>query len=195
MSLLYIQNSKTGSTFLGAWCKKNNIKITYNMCHLSDPDNNFNYKNYYCFSSVRNPYQRAYSMYVHNRRVTEWLPYLKEVKNFIDYLNFDFSIFYNDKTDHDKLHFGIHNQGLYSYLKEKITLIQHFIKIENFEKDVDYLNKKFNLVKQKNVIYNIGTYDKNEIKNLYKSKEIRDLVYNKYKEDFSFFGYDREDYL
>lgn len=200
LRILHVRTSKTASTALQRWVGINEefIKATDNTKWLNHPNNQnkLQDKQFSIFiTSVRNPYRRAYSQYKYLKQDTTWCLYLKRINNkldtFKDFLEIDFT-----KLDHDHIHLATHMTSVSYYLGESLNnKTIHYLKAETLYKDIDMLCELYNLnlPKQRNIIYETHYY-KPEMNEQFKNEEIRELCYNKYKDDFINFNYDKEDY-
>jgi hypothetical protein len=84
---------------------------------------------------------------------------------------------------------------VYYYLKDILHQIKYIFKVEELDKELPKLIEEFGLSKHAKlpIVYETHYY-KPQMDEAYKSKEIRDLVYERYKDDFINFNYDQDDY-
>lgn len=189
-SLVYIRTAKTASSAVSEWCRARGVKVSINTKWLSDATNQSllaSCKNH--FTTVRNPYRRAYSQFKYGKRAG-WRIF-KEVKTFEDFLKYDVENNLSDRYGHEKSHLT----PVYYYLKDVLHQIKHVFKVEELDQQLPQLVEKFNLKPHAKlrIAYNTR-YEKKELDDVFKSKEIRDLVYERYKDDFINFNYDKDDY-
>ena len=132
------------------------------------------YKENFTFSSVRNPYSRAVSMYKH--------PSWKSVKTFKQFCGSIKKNLYPSEAAE------WHTSSLTEHLVDKDTLkVDFVIKLENFQQD-------FNMVCDKIGIPHTKLPHKNRSKHKpyteYYDDETRQIVSEKYARDIEYFGYE-----
>lgn len=148
---------------------------------------NIEWKNFFVFSVVRNPYDRLASEYTYRKNIlsmnsnTE----LGDFSNFVTHLNMDRSTRSNV--------FQRHLETQSSFLKDETGNISSAIKIyktENLKECMGTI-KDITGVSFSNLYWSKKSPDIGSYKNLY-TPEIKEIVYNFYKEDFDNFGYSSE---
>lgn len=162
------------------------------------------FKEYYKFSFVRNPYDRIYSEFVwyHSDRLSRINPQVSENPRNIENWNFDnkpmdesiikkqFDIWvrnYYSPIDNGRKHSQVFH--LFDKQKTKI-LIDGVYKFENFEYEFEKLCKKINFTPDSNEIL---TKSKVSIdRNILLTENNKDYIYTLFKEDFDTFGYSKE---
>jgi hypothetical protein len=193
LRILHVRTSKTASTALQTWVGINQefIKSTDNTKWLNQPNNQNKLQdkqfNIY-ITSVRNPYRRAYSQYKYLIRDNNWKKYCTP-QSFKEFLEIDFT-----KINHQ--HLSTHMTPISYYLGKSLNgKTVHYLKAERLYEDIGILCKTYDLKppKEKKIIYETHYY-KPEMNEQFKNKEIRELCYNKYKDDFINFNYNKEDY-
>ena len=122
-----------------------------------------NIKNYFKFTIVRNPYDRMLSFYYWSRGENKQI---FKKNQFIEFIQ------NNDSFQHEYIDDSFH----IVYFED---LINNLKKIDIFKDDVDFdkypvLNASLNRELDWEIIYD---------------KELKDLVYDKFKKDFELFGY------
>ena len=154
---------------------------------------------------VVNPYRRAVSSYIHAMKTN----YLGDKKKNISFNR------YIDNLINDKYDNNIHHNKQYSFLDKQKKI--EYIKMENFKKIKDKFNKKYNLnfrlIEKKGINNKLRKTDKiikkfigkenwNNINSNYPNEyryfynhNLRQKVYNLYKEDFKTFNYTWRDFL
>ena len=171
-------------------CKKNHFVIYENHQRLYVLEKKYNLNDKFVFTFVRNPYSR----------IKSWFNYHKHIP------------MYKNKTlnrwikEGCKTHWKIQNQT--NWIKEKKSpLLQYnFIegnknidyigKMENFQKDNIIIISKLNEIFKKNNIQKKIKYLPNKKNQSKKNKEVltqesKDIIYNLFKKDFDYFGYDK----
>lgn len=189
-NILYIRTSKTASSSTARWCRLNQIKVTDNLIWLSDPknkstleDKSFNV----LITTVRNPYRRAYSQYKYFIKDKRWNEIFKP-KSFKEFLEYDFKKISNK-------HCATHMTPVAYYLGPYLNKIDHFIKAERLYEDIQIICDLYDLkvTKDQNIFYETH-YHKPDMDKEFEDKTIRDLCYNKFKDDFFAFNYSYDDW-
>ena len=145
-------------------CEKNRIDIKHADINYYKDTYGEKINDYFLFTIVRNPYDRMLSFYLFSKGENNQV---FDRNEFIDFINKKdyFQHKYIDNTFHI-----IHYENLINELKN----------IECFKEAVDFNNyPTLNASSNSEINYN-EIYD----------EELKDLVFNKYKEDFELFGYE-----
>ena len=144
-------------------CEKNKKDIKHKNIKYYENIYGKKIKDYFKFTIVRNPYDRILSFYFWSKGKKNQVFNKKEFINFVKN-NQSFQYRYINNTFHI-----IHYENLIDELKN----------IECFKNIVDFNN------------YPILNASSNSTKNYNKilDKELKNLIYNKYKKDFKLFGY------
>lgn len=188
-NLLYLRTAKTASSFIAHWCGISGIPCTYNQLLVDHPFNlNYIKKANFIFTSVRNPYRRAYSCYKYFQQDPRWTKDFGKF-TFSEFLDLDFALIRN-------IHLRTHIQPISYYLKPLMNKIDYIIKIENLEEHMLDLFKRFES-KVAWVTPHIKyetMYDKAELRKVYEDENIREKVKEAYRDDFIKFNYTYDDY-
>jgi len=149
---------------LGKWSRGGHIRLI----EINPPSD------YFTFCVVRNPYTRIQSFYRHFYQEK-----IKDVhkKTFLEFVK-DMPNSFHKKT---QTYWVSDNSG-------KI-IVDSIIKYENYESEIPLLLKKLNIVDNKVKIPQYKMSDKSIKAEL--TDEIKEIIYNKYKEDFDNFGYEK----
>lgn len=190
-NLLFLHIPKTAGTSiktilindLGGINYRTHVAAKFIDEHIKD------YSYLFKFAVVRNPYSRAVSWYNHLIRESE---FGKKKEEIVKPLSFEYFVkeqkaIYNNRIK-------LKNFGLWSTQKEYISkdgrvIIDYVCRYENLQNDMDLLFKKivgktFQLPHKKNW----GVQDDWE---KYYTDELKDIVHDRMKEDFEYFGYRR----
>lgn len=142
--------------------------------------------NFYTFSVVRNPYSRFVSEYKYRKNL-----FLKNNVSTPNIGSFhDFTLNLNIEEDKRIFDFDGHLETQTKFLKNESNLIEPSIQIFNFENLAPcwvMLEEKTG-VKYQNYLWSRKNNDSTPYQDYY-TPEIKDIVYNFYKEDFDNFGY------
>jgi len=150
---------------------------------------NYNLDAYIKFSVIRNPYSRMVSWYHHLLRESEIGKRSSDVikpESFEQFIKEQTRIYSNKETTQFKL--WSLQKDFISY-GEKV-MIDYIIRFENFQNDFDLFSQKafgktFTLPHMKN--WGVG----NDYRKFY-TDELQEIVYNKLKGDFEYFGYKKD---
>lgn len=164
-------------------CNNNVHDINYNHCSIQGAvkyiqNNNINRNNVVIISTIRNPYTRV---------ISEYYWYLKN-KN-IKYLKRDNDLNEEIKCylENEKTRWTSYNKPntFRTYLNYKVD---ELLRIEHFAKDLELLNKKYDLnISFNGKKINVNNYDKN----ISLSNDVKELIYNDYRLDFIDGNYER----
>lgn len=222
---IFIHIPKTGGTTIASRLKipsgmhafsRSKLRISVEECFYTDDHipawilkkikpNEFG--EYYKFSFVRNPYDRAISEFfwfisdklekVNNveieneKNIKNWLLNKKPLNEEVLKSYFDkwIKTYFNKKNFDRKL-----SQKSYLFNKEKTKmLVDDVYKFEDFESEFERLCKKINFSKSPNSILSVSKDSKIEIdRNILLTSENKDHIYSLFKEDFDAFGYSKE---
>jgi hypothetical protein len=150
--------------------------------------NKLDFENTFKFSIVRNPYDWMVSLFHYvSTYKTNWMNKSVNGKSFKDFLVIHNKFIFkhnSDKPMRNKL------QSQSAFLSEKGCLMMDFIaKKENFDKDMEYICKKFGLPYKKMDYINslVKSRDKNYMS--YYCPETKKMVQYALEDDFVNFGY------
>ena len=192
--LLHVRTAKTASSALQVWVNLNQefIKSTDNTKWLHTPNNEQKIKDkqFNVFiTSVRNPYRRAYSQYRYLIRDNNWKKYCRP-KSFEEFLEIDFTKIKNQ-------HLSTHMTPVSYYLGESLNdKTVHYLKAERLYEDIGILCEIYDLKppEENRIVYETHYY-KPDMDKEFENKEIRDLCYEKYYDDFYNFDYSYDDWI
>jgi len=158
--------------------------------HLSQKKISALTNEYFLFCFVRNPYDRLYSAY--KNKVVE--PVHSGAKNILENHGVELGMGFKEFVD---IVVSIPDRDIDRHLRsqswfltyEGRILPRYIGKLETFDADWSKLNSRFNLgmVRHKNSTASLSATD---FASQY-STELEEKVFNRYKEDFEFFGYER----
>jgi chondroitin 4-sulfotransferase 11 len=150
------------------------------------------YKNYFSFTFVRNPYDRVVSAYKYFRKLKEGHRWYKRNSIISNAANeMDFNEFVNHIPDFMKLmkreegsfQSGVHFQA-YSYFLD--SNIDYLARFENIQEDYAYILKKLQLPRTN--LRKINSTNNSDYRQLYMEDSKR-AVYNIYQEDINKYNY------
>lgn len=150
------------------------------------------YKNYFSFTFVRNPYDRVVSAYKYFRKLKEGHRWYKRNSIISNAANeMDFNEFVNHIPDFMKLmkreegsfQSGIHFQAYGYFLDSNIDYLARF---ENIQEDYAYILKKLQLPRTN--LRKINSTNNSDYRQLYMEDSKR-AVYNIYQEDINKYNY------
>lgn len=179
---IFIHIPKNGGTTITSILTKNNWK----------PIDDINkYNNYYKFLFVRNPYDRYLSGWKRtkakysneNKKMEEFKFNIQDFHN--DYKLLSILDKVNNKHNYN-IHFYYTQTKIINNYVNNINDVNDIYYLEEFSKNILILKEKFNLD-----ISNIEILNKSQIidNNKWLNNEIKEYIYNKYKEDFINFNY------
>jgi hypothetical protein len=190
----FIHIPKTGGTTIESFLKDNNIHVgrygNLKKCNLMDKYHcSANFYNLHKdnFTIVRNPYDKIISAYkwrnkgnLSNDKLNKWI--------YDKLYHFDISI-YKDKEDNNII------LPQYDFIyKENKSICPNIFKLEEINHVCDFMNKKFDINKEKCLTYLNKTSVNKQKSNLNKN-DLNDmslfLINNIYKKDFEYFNYDK----
>lgn len=137
-----------------------------------------NIENYFRFTFVRNPYDKLVSAWAYARELE---CFNISFEYFVRYLNV------YKKNLHILWH-GIMSQTSHLTYCNKLAKLDYIGKVETLEEDLFFITKKLKLSSQKIKRLNIT---KHKHWSQYYNKELKDLVYKRFEEDFINFNYKR----
>jgi hypothetical protein len=149
-------------------CEKTKLDIKHKNINYYNSLYGKNINNYFKFTIVRNPYDRILSFYFWKKGTKNQVFNRKEFINFVNKKNSSQSIHQYQYID-NCFHI-IHFENLIDELKN-IECLKDHVDFNNYPT----LNASSNSKKNYNELLD---------------KELKNLVYNKYKKDFQMFGYD-----
>lgn len=187
--IIYLNNSKVACTSIKiAIFGFNQIKDDNSVhcilrSHRKDEINKKDYKNYYIFTYVRNPFERLVSLY--KNKVCE------EKQYFDDYLfgfmspDKGFEVFVKKIMLIPDFLADRHFRSQYSLIYKNGKCMVDFVgKIENIDESYKKLEKRFNL----DSLPHYNSTKKTDWMDFY-SVDLAKKVYKRYKKDFKQFGY------
>lgn len=146
------------------------------------------WKDYYVFSVVRNPYERFVSEYNFRKNIFSATKIPsddpKSFEQFVENLK--------DPVSRRIVRFDGHLETQTSYLENNSKKIENFINIFKFEDLTpcwDILEKKTGVIYKKDY-WSRKSVEETPYQNFY-TKETKNIVYDFYKEDFKNFGYSK----
>lgn len=164
-NIVFLQPTKTGSSSVLVGLEKYNIRKNHEPITCGNIER-LKYKDTYSFTTIRNPYDRALSMY-----------------NFFGMFEgkcFDYFLEYI-KTNKENRLFA----EQYRYYKFGTFKVNSIIRLESFDEDwSDVLNKELKLTSEPIHVNEDVRKSKTKL-----SVEEKSFIYNLYKEDFQTFGY------
>ena len=176
------------------WGNLNTDKGTYELDHSTFAYLENNCKNYnphfFKFCVVRNPYSRLVSEFHHCKKLgSRFVKNLTNFKSFVYFIrdNFDYILKNEEEKHHLISHYLPQNKFIYVNNDCKMDLVMKF---ENINEDWQILCKKININRKliKDDKYSSGK--KYNYKDYY-DDELRNIVYNLYKDDFELFHYSK----
>lgn len=178
------------------WGNLKTDKGTYELDHSTFAYLEKNCKNYnpqfFKFCVVRNPYSRLVSEFLHCKKIgSRFVKNLGNFKSFVYFIrdNFDY-ILNNEEEKHEVIsHYLPQNKFIYVNGDCKMDLV---IKFEKINEDWQILCKKLN-INRKLIKSNKYSYGKTYNYNDYYDDELRNIVYNLYKDDFELFHYSKNE--
>ena len=130
------------------------------------------FKNYYIFGIVRNPFDRMVSRYEYSKKISS------------KFINFTFEEF----VEHD-LNKNLRVLNQFEFLKtdKDDRSLQSFIKFENLNTDLNFVSQK--LFKKKHNLLHLNKTNRKEYKDYYNFKT-RSLIEKYLSKDLDFFEYE-----
>jgi len=139
------------------------------------------YKQYYKFSIVRNPYDKLLSEYYWNPSIN--IGY-KKGKSKKDFLKNVIEIVQNKKYFNDIYNDHFIPQYNFLFYKNKL-LVNQLFKYEDLEWVSSFLKKKLKITR------NFPYLNRNDIEKEGWNEDEKEIIYNLYKNDFLYFGYQK----
>lgn len=202
-NLLYVHPPKTAGTSMMMWLERNIDGASRRGEKHAFTDHLLKfYPNASYFLTCRNPYTRMISWYRHAIRSHKiWMERgrllmagttHKDMTNEkgLEHFGDDFETWLTkidfEKPDHINFDFGIVKKQTHYITKEKDP--EFIIRFEHLEEDIKIIRDRFNI----NTPYsNLNRTQKVNIKDYYKSDFAINFVYENFKEDFDYFGYNK----
>ena len=200
--IIYISNPKTGSTtFRYIMNKYNDKKLIKKLIENKDYHPHYNYRewysilskyginidDYYCFTTIRNPFRRIISFYKYCNFDDNGIPFWKKKYNSIHNNNYSFKQFINEYPYHTSINWKWEHPDFIDFKNNKYNDIY---KLE--ELNLDIINKKIkqhcninnyfhnipikNKTHKTNTIYFTEHQMIDKIKNIF----INDIIYGNY---------------
>jgi hypothetical protein len=195
--IVYLVNSKVACTSIKQAILEKNIGVknytNYSKVHEKALELGFcktsmeNYKCYYSFTFVRNPFSRIVSLYVN-----KFLDKDKIAKVGFEYENYLGGIFHQDMSFLDFISIIAnipdkisekHFMGQ-AYLIKQVPKLDYIGKLENIKNDYETLSEKFSLPE----LHHVNKSPKYNYKQ-YLCKDTIEIIYKRYKNDFRVFDY------
>lgn len=175
---VWFRVAKTGTNSISKVFLDNNIDLTVNGFKISFFPNQ--YRDYFKFTFVRNPWERVVSCYF-NKVLTKVHPYYKKCFDkdfnfFIDFIN-------QQDLDHADCHIRLQTQLIPI---DQIDFIGHF---ETFSEDLQYIASNLGII-LKEIPHQNQTHHSHYTQ--YYSEETKRIIDRKYKKDIEAFGYQFE---
>lgn len=178
--------------------KHQNNQQTYELDHstMAYLKNNCKYydNNYFIFSVIRNPYARLVSEYHYCKY--QYSRLIKNLNTFNDFVyelkeKFDY-ILKNKESNHLYVsHFLPQYLFTHNYRKQPLIPMENIYKLENIKDDWNKIKTKLNIdVDLKHTEKNASKFKYN-YEDYYPSQELKEIVYELYKDDFIIFDYDK----
>lgn len=172
---------------------------SYRMCKHECPRFK-EFKNYFKFCVIRNPWDRAVSLFnffinypIEPKRLID----SKKIENSKSYFNFWFlniygpmySIFDSDKVYSKPKYWMFYPQYLYYVDDDMKVAVDKIVRLENMNKELEFLNKKFNTNYKLNLVHKSTNKKLKKYQDYYNKKTIdysfklfqNDLNYNNYE--------------
>ena len=152
-----------------------------------------NYKHYFTFAFVRNPWDLTFSWFLARNGST---PNKITKEGFNSYL-FNYIQKYNIILNPLRFFKKYSNKGFkalnktqLSYISDQNGLIQidYVAKFENYDSEIQYIQKKLNIISQSNEKVNVANFQKLNYKNFYCDKGAR-LIEKLFEDDIKAFDY------
>lgn len=173
--------------------KNDDIKYELDHSTMAYLKNNCKYynQNYFKFSVVRNPYARLVSEYHYCKyQYSRYIKNLDSFKDFIYEIKSKFKyIIQNKEKDHLYVSHYL-PQYLFTHNYRKVSIVDKVYKLENIKEDWKDICKNLNIEKD---LVKVEKYSsKHEYNYLdYYNQELKDIVYDLYKDDFIIFNYNK----
>lgn len=173
--------------------KNDDIKYELDHSTMAYLKNNCKYynQNYFKFSVVRNPYARLVSEYHYCKyQYSRYIKNLDSFKDFIYEIKSKFKyIIQNKEKDHLYVSHYL-PQYLFTHNYRKVLIVDKVYKLENIKEDWKDICKNLNIEKD---LVKVEKYSsKHEYNYLdYYNQELKDIVYDLYKDDFIIFNYNK----
>jgi len=171
-------NGNNNLLFIGVRNNRSLQHLTANELKMMIP---YIYKQYYKFSIVRNPYDKLLSEYYWNPSIN--IGY-KNGKSKKDFLKKVIEIVQNKKYFNDIYNDHFIPQYNFLFFKNKL-LVNQLFKYEDLEWVSNFLKKKLKITR------NFPYLNKNDINKEGWNDDEKEIIYNLYKNDFLYFGYQK----
>jgi len=189
--IICLRTSRTGSTNFTIFNRGYNIQQTDNTMPLESPFNKkilTKDKENIFFTNVRNPYTRAISMWKHQRD-GYWgrqKDKAHEIDTFEKFLEFDL-----EKVKQWRYRTWSHMCPISDYLGDYLKKLKYIFKLETLDKDIENFCKQENLKYKFNDSFVFKQSISNEDKDKYLTESNMKIIYDKYKDDFKNFNYEK----
>ena len=173
--------------------KNDHIKYELDHSTMAYLKNNCKYfdNTYFSFSVVRNPYARLVSEYHYCK--FKYSRYIKNLNNFKEFV-FEIKDKFNDiLKEKEKNHLYVSHylpQYIFTHNYRKLQIVDKVYKLENLKNDWIEICKKLNIEKELIKIEKNSTDFSYNYEDYY-TEELKEIVYELYKDDFEIFSYDK----
>ena len=187
--IIWLRTSRTGSTNFILFTRGYNIQQTDNTMPLDSPFNKkilIKDKENTFFTTVRNPYTRAISMWKHQRDGYwgQQTDKAHEIDTFEKFLDIDL-----EKVKQWRYKTWSHVCPISDYLGDYVKKLDYVFKLETLDKDIENFCKIQNLEYKFNDRYVFKQSISTEDKYKYLTESNMKIIKDKYKNDFDNFNY------
>ena len=189
--IICLRTSRTGSTNFTIFNRGYNIQQTDNTMPLESPFNKkilIKDKENIFFTNVRNPYTRSISMWKHQRD-GYWgrqKDKAHEIDTFKKFLDIDL-----EKVKQWRYRTWSHMCPISDYLGDYLKKLKYIFKLETLDKDIENFCKQENLKYKFNDRFVFKQSISNKDKDKYLTESNMKIIYDKYKDDFKNFDYEK----